>query len=224
MIRAAEGGTLFLDEIGDLPLETQPKLLRFLDSKEIHPLGEATPQRVAVRIVAATNADLERMMKEGRFREDLYHRLNVVHFRVPPLRERRDEIAPLIERFLGRYAEEYGKSHIRMSDETLAHLLLYAWPGNVRELANTLERLMILAAGDVISAEDLPTNIQQGGGVSRGPSSLADVERLHLMRILKETGGKKMQAARLLGIDIKTLNKKIRDYHISVNPPGSSPS
>ena len=156
VIRAAEGGTLFLDEVGELPLETQPKLLRFLDAKEIQPLGEATPQRVAVRVVAATNADLERMVKEGRFREDLYYRLNVVHFRIPPLRERRDEICPLIQRFLGQYAEEFGKTGIRMSDETMEHLLLYSWPGNVRRLSHEMRRLAAFhESGSVIQTRDL---------------------------------------------------------------------
>jgi len=226
VIRAAEGGTLFLDEIGDLPLETQPKLLRFLDSKEIHPLGEATPQRVAVRIVAATNADLERMMKEGRFREDLYHRLNVVHFRVPPLRERRDEIAPLIERFLGRYAEEYGKSHIRMSDETLAHLLLYAWPGNVRELSSEMRRLAaFLESGSVIQNRDLspkffeeretplPVTSDDARALSvrvdRPLSEIAqDVEIAALTYALRATNGRMDLAARRLGLSRKGLYLK----------------
>jgi len=220
LFEVAESGTLLMDEVGEMSPAMQAKLLQVLDSRELRRVGGTRVHRVDVRVVAATNKDLAQEVPAARFREDLYYRLNVVSLTIPPLRERKEDIPLLIQHFLERFGTSYARKSI--SPEAFQALVRYAWPGNVRELANTLERLMILAAGDVISAEDLPTNIQQGGGVSRGPSSLADVERLHLMRILKETGGKKMQAARLLGIDIKTLNKKIRDYHISVNPPGSS--
>jgi DNA-binding NtrC family response regulator len=226
VIRAAEGGTLFLDEIGEMPLETQPKLLRFLDQGEIQPLGEATPLRVAVRVVAATNANLERMVREGRFREDLYYRLNVVHFRIPPLRERRDEIAPLIQRFLGRYAEEYGKSDLRMSDETMAHLLLYSWPGNVRELSHEMRRLAaFLESGSVIQNRDLRPEFFAGREspplvtsddaqslclrVDRPLSELTkDVEMAALSYAMSATGGRMDLAARRLGLSRKGLYLK----------------
>jgi len=129
VIEAADGGTLLLDEVGELPLEIQPKLLRFLDSGEVQALGEAGPRRLKVRVVAATNADLEKLVQEGRFREDLFYRLNVVRFRLPPLRERREEIEPLISMFLSKYSAEFGKHGISLSQAAREHLLLFSWPG-----------------------------------------------------------------------------------------------
>ena len=141
VIRAAEGGTLFLDEIAELPISTQPKLLRFLDSLEIQPLGEALPYRVKVRIIAATNADLEERVKDGRFRPDLYYRLDIVHFHLPPLRERREDIRPLAESFLARATAEIGKAGVTFGEDALEHLLLDPWPGNVRQLLHEVRRI-----------------------------------------------------------------------------------
>ncbi len=156
VIRGAEGGTLFLDEIGDLTQDVQPKLLRFLDSSEVHPLGETQPVHVNVRVIAATNADLGQLVLQGRFREDLFYRLNVVHLRVPPLRERREEIPVLTDRFLRQFAEEFDKPGLRIADETLEYLLLYNWPGNVRQLAHEMRRLAALAEpGAVLMPEHL---------------------------------------------------------------------
>lgn len=226
VFRAAAGGTLLLDEIGELPLETQPKLLRFLDSGEIQPLGEATPQRVAVRVIAATNADLERMVAQGRFREDLYYRINVVHFRVPPLRERRDEIGPLAARFLAKYADEFGKCDIRLSDDSLEHLLLYHWPGNVRQLSHEMRRLAALhESGSVIETRDLrpellntvPAPPQPLSGEARSiclrldrplAEITRDIELAALSFAINATSGRMDLAARRLGLSRKGLYLK----------------
>jgi transcriptional regulator with PAS, ATPase and Fis domain len=160
VIRKANGGTLFLDEIGEIGLDVQPKLLRFLESSEIHPLGEAAPLQVDVRIVAATNANLEALVEAGKFREDLYYRLNVVKLTIPPLRERREEIPLLLDHFLERSQREANKSGIRISDAAAEYLLLYHWPGNVRELANEIRRAVALAeAGAVLMPEHLSPRI-----------------------------------------------------------------
>ncbi len=160
VIRSAAGGTLFLDEIGEIGLDLQPKLLRFLESNEVHPLGEPAPVTVDVRVVAATNADLDRLMAEGKFRDDLFYRLNVVKLHIPPLRERREEIPLLLEHFLERTLKEAGKTGVRLDESTAEFLLLYAWPGNVRELANEVRRMVALAeSGAVIMPEHLSPKI-----------------------------------------------------------------
>ena len=160
VIRGAAGGTLFLDEIGEIGLDVQPKLLRFLESSEVHPLGESSPVTVDVRVVAATNADLDRLMAEGKFREDLFYRLNVVKLTIPPLRERREEIPLLLDHFLERTMKEAGKTGIRIGESTSEFLLLYAWPGNVRELANEVRRVVALAeSGSVVMPEHLSSKI-----------------------------------------------------------------
>lgn len=217
LFEVAEDGTLLMDEVGEMSPAMQAKLLQVLDTRELRRVGGTRVHRVNVRIIAATNKDLAQEVRTARFREDLYYRLNVVSLTIPPLRERKEDIPGLVEHFVRRFAVDYASKTV--SPEALQALVEYTWPGNVRELANTIERLMILAPGEIIGVDDLPPNIRQGGGLPQGPSSLAEVERLHLMRILKETGGKKMQAARLLGIDIKTLNKKMRDYHITLTAP-----
>jgi len=226
VISSAEGGTLFLDEIGELPLETQPKLLRFLDSGEIQRLGEAIPQRVSVRVLAATNADLEKLMKQGRFREDLYYRLNVVHFRVPPLRERRDEIGPLAERFLTKSTEEFGKFNIKLSDETMEHLLLFTWPGNVRQLWHEMCRLAALhdsdsvidvcdLSVDILGKAEAPTHSTRGDSMTmtvRLDGRLADmisqVEKEALSHSISVSGGRLDLAAKRLGLSRKGLYLK----------------
>jgi DNA-binding NtrC family response regulator len=172
VLQSAEGGTLLLDEVGELPLDTQPKLLRFLDTGEVQALGEAVPRTVKVRVIAATNANLEALVAEGRFREDLFYRLNVVRFRLPPLRERREEVAPLIAMFLSRYASECGKHNIRLSEAAIEHLMLYPWPGNVRELSHEVRRLVALGESDsVIDVFDLDARIR---GQSREPIAQPD--------------------------------------------------
>jgi DNA-binding NtrC family response regulator len=213
LFEVADGGTLLLDEVGEMSAAMQAKLLQVLDSGELRRVGGIRVHRVNVRIIAATNKDLAQEVRAARFREDLYFRLNVVSLTIPPLRERREDIPLLVEHFLRRFGATK-----TLSPEALQILVNYAWPGNVRELANTIERVVILAPEGVIGPDDLPANIRVSGGPAPGPSSLAEMERLHLIRVLAETKGKKMQAARLLGIDLKTLNKKIRDYRIPLNP------
>jgi len=213
LFEVAEGGTLLLDEVGEMSPAMQAKLLQVLDTRELRRVGGTRLHRVDVRIVAATNTDLAQAVPAGRFREDLYYRLNVVSLTLPPLRERKEDIPLLIDHLLKRFGTA-GYPAKRLSPEALQLLVDYPWPGNARELANTIERLLILAPGEVIGPDDLPANIRVPSGLVHGPSSLAEMERVHLTRVLAETRGKKMQAARLLGIDIKTLNKKIKDYRI----------
>ncbi len=160
VIRAAAGGTLFLDEIGESTLDIQPKLLRFLESGEVHPIGETHPQRVDVRIIAATNADVDTLVAQGRFREDLYYRLNIVRLHIPPLRERRVEIPVFANQYLQKYAKEMHKGELRLAEETMEYLVLYRWPGNVRQIANEMRRLAALAEyGAVLMPEHLSPDI-----------------------------------------------------------------
>jgi DNA-binding NtrC family response regulator len=214
LFEVADGGTLLLDEVGEMSAAMQAKLLQVLDSRELRRVGGIRVHRVDVRVIAATNKDLAQEVRAARFREDLYFRLNVVGLTIPPLRERQEDIPPLIEHFLKRFGASYTTKTV--SPEALQMLVNYPWPGNVRELANTVERLLILTPGEVIGPDDLPTNLRIPDDTVPGSGSLAEMERLHLMRVLAETKGKKMQAARLLGIDIKTLNQKIKRYKIAV--------
>jgi DNA-binding NtrC family response regulator len=223
VIRGAAGGTLFLDEVGELGLDVQPKLLRFLETGEIHPLGESHPVKVDVRVIAATNANLDRLVGDGRFREDLLYRLNVIRFQMPPLRERREEIPQLVHHFLRRYGDEFGKGRPRVTEETSEYLLLYAWPGNVRQLANELRRIVALLEpdGDITPAhlspeirasrrtvpastaradEELVVRLDQPM-----PKVIASIERLMVSRALQKSKGRVEPAARLLGISRKGL-------------------
>ncbi len=235
VIRAAAGGTLFLDEIGELGPDTQPKLLRFLETREVHPIGEPRPVQVDVRIVAATNADLDRLVTEGRFREDLLYRLNVIRFRLPPLRERREEIPPLVTHFLARAAAELGKGRVRVSDETMEYLLLFAWPGNVRQLANEIRRAVALADADATIepahlsdeirasrrtiAADAPPRDDQLVVPLDAPLAtvLETVERAMIARALDRTHDHYQEAARRLGISRKGLFLKRRRW--GLQPP-----
>jgi DNA-binding NtrC family response regulator/tetratricopeptide (TPR) repeat protein len=223
MIRTARGGTLFLDEIGELGLDVQPKLLRFLESGEIAPLGEPTPQRVDVRIIAATNANLEALVAAGRFRADLFYRLNVVRVSIPPLRERRDEIPPLVHHLMTKAASEFGKGHIQVSENAMEHLILYDWPGNVRELQNELRRITAFAEPDtVLDAEVLSPQIlgatpvvhRTNGSEIAVPlhhklsDTIAHVEREMIQTALRTHNGHFEAAARALGISRKGLYLK----------------
>jgi two-component system response regulator HydG len=211
----ANGGTLFLDEVADLSLVTQPKILRVLQEGEFERLGGTRTIQVDVRIVAATNQDLAEMVKEKRFREDLYYRLNVITVRVPPLRERHEDIRLLAQHYLRVYAAKNGRKLEGFSNEALERLESYRWPGNVRELENLIERMVLLARKDRIEAEDLPEEI---AGVKRPPrdailelvgTPLADIEQRLLDETLRITGGNKTQAAKLLGIDVRTVARKL---------------
>jgi DNA-binding NtrC family response regulator len=227
VIRAAQGGTLFLDEIGELGPDVQPKLLRFLDSGEIQPLGDAKPAKVDVRVVAATNANLDALVADGRFREDLYYRLKVIAFPLPPLRERREEIPPLAEAFLQRAARDFRKEGLRLAEETMEYLVLYRWPGNVRQLANEMRRLAALAEpGAVLMPEHLDQAICAGRRTvpasERELSSnevvvrldqpvaaaVEHLERALLQRALKASAGRLEEAARALGLSRKGLYLK----------------
>jgi DNA-binding NtrC family response regulator/tetratricopeptide (TPR) repeat protein len=227
VIRAAAGGTLFLDEIGELPLDIQPKLLRFLEAGEIHPLGEPRPINVDVRIVAATNANLEALVEDGRFREDLFYRLNVVRLQVPPLRERREEIPLLVQHFLDSFCREARKTGIRLAEQTMEYLVLYKWPGNVRQLANELRRMVALGEPDtVLMPEHLSHEIASSRRtIPTGPGPTAPTEFVvrmdqplsaameHLERsmiryALAAAGERLEDAARMLGLSRKGLYLK----------------
>jgi len=211
----AGGGTLFLDEVADLSLVTQPKILRVLQEGEFERLGGTRSLQVDVRIVAATNQDLAGMVKEKRFREDLDYRLNVITIRVPPLRERHEDIRVLAQHYLRVYAAKNGRKLEGFTGEAVERLESYAWPGNVRELENLIERSVLLARKDRIDAEDLPEEI---GGVKRPPrdailelvgTPLTEIEQRLLDETLRITGGNKTQAAKLLGIDVRTVARKL---------------
>jgi DNA-binding NtrC family response regulator len=209
----ADGGTLFLDEIGDISPKTQVDLLRVLEEKKIFRVGGNTPIPVDFRLIAATNKDLEALVAEGRFREDLYYRINVFSITIPPLRERREDIPLLAEHFLKKFAQSMNKPILGISPEALALLEHYDWPGNVRELQNAIERAVLVCRGREIRPEDLPLQVNEARGQTMG-KTLAEVERQHIQRILQETRWNISQAARLLGIDRVTLYNKIRKYHL----------
>jgi two-component system response regulator AtoC len=217
----ASGGTLFLDEIGELPTPLQVKLLRVLQEEEVLSVGESKPRAVDVRVIAATARDLELEVAAGRFRDDLFYRLNVVRLAVPPLRERREDIPLLVDHFLGHFREALGKPLLGMSDEALERLVGYAWPGNVRELENVIERAVILAGGDRLCVRDLPENVAHPAPDASGETrdlSLKQVRRVAeaetIRRALRATGGNRTRAARLLQISHRALLYKIKDYAI----------
>jgi two-component system, NtrC family, response regulator HydG len=214
----ADKGTLFLDEIGEIPTHIQVKLLRVLQEGEVERLGGRT-QKVDLRLVAATNQDLRAAVKEGRFREDLYYRLNVIALRVPPLRERRDDIPLLAEHFLRLYGERNGRHFSGFSRAAMEALSRYDWPGNVRELENALERAVVLARGAAIEAEDLPAEVRSGGsGDTDGKSvtfaigtPLGEIERRVIHATLAHVGGDKRLCAQLLGIATRTIYRRLEE-------------
>jgi DNA-binding NtrC family response regulator len=220
----AEGGTLFLDEIGDMPMEAQTRLLRVLQQGEYTTVGGRTPIKTDVRIVAATNKDLRLLIAQGLFREDLYFRLNVVPLRLPPLRERSEDIQLLTEHFLHMYAHKYERAIEGVSQAAYQRLFSHSWPGNVRELQNVLERAVLLAKNNRIEPVDLPFDngtLPEAGSASPGwdvpPNmTLEDIERLVIEKTLQRTGGNKQAAANLLGIYRPRLYSKIRKYNIDV--------
>ena len=216
----ANGGTVFLDEIGDVSHELQTKLLRFLQEREFDRVGGVRPIHVDVRIVAATNRDLDTAVKEGRFREDLYHRLNVVPIMLPPLRERREDIPTLAQHFLQRFAKEVKKNLSGISEESLTKLLAYDWPGNVRELANVIERAVVLGQGPEIAPHDLPARIvavlsePQPDGMSYRDAMDAYRRQL-VMRALAQTQGNRAAAARALGLHEKYFLRLLKSLRIA---------
>ncbi len=216
----AHQGTLFLDEIGEMPLNLQVKLLRVLQDKEIERLGSTKAVKVDIRIVAATNRELEKLVKEGKFREDLFYRLNVVRIHIPPLRERREDIIPLAEHFLKVFSREMHKPIEGFSREAKQLLLSYDWPGNVRELQNAVERAVVLTRYNFIMPEDLP--IARTSDSDRVQSlRLEDVERAHIKKVLEMTEYNISRAAELLGIHRNTLREKMKRYGL-VRPESGS--
>ena len=229
---AASKGTIFLDEIGELPLELQVKILRVLQENEIQPLGATQPIKIDARIIAATNRNLERLIEEGKFREDLYYRLNVIHINLPPLRERKEDIDILIDYFFKKYTEKHKKSDkiIGIAEETKFILNNYSWPGNVRELENCIERLVILKEEGIILPSDLPSkffemeDIDDGIGEKEFMNNLFklsddgidlkalidNIETTMILQALEKTGGVKEKAAKLLGIKRTTLIEKMK--------------
>lgn len=210
LIEEADGGTLFLDEISNLSLQTQAKLLRFLQEHEIKRVGGVENIKVDVRIIAATNKPLEPLVKSGKFREDLFDRLNVVSINLPPLRERKDDIPLLATYFLSKYSEENGKKISHISPEALEILTQYSWPGNVRELEHTIERAVILTRNPIILPDDLPKKIiEETKGVEKEVREellpLKEMEKRYVLKVLQETKGNKKKASEILGIDRTTL-------------------
>jgi DNA-binding NtrC family response regulator len=250
LVEEAHRGTLFLDEIGDMPLATQVRLLRTLENNEVRRLGENTPRRVDVRVVAATHRDLQALVAEGRFRADLYYRLNVVQLEVPPLRERPEDIGLLASFFLERAAQRTGRRQLRFSPEAVGLLARHAWPGNVRELENAIDHAVAVSEGEVLGANDLPVSVRtprllaEGrpdadedagwgaahavppgaprGRAARDPlsRSLDDVTREHVLRVLAHHGGNATAAARVLGVSRTTLWRMLKRWGVS-RPAGS---
>ena len=215
LMEAAGDGTLFLDEIGDLPVDLQAKLLRVLQEKEVKPVGSTERVPISTRIIAATNRDLETAVRQGQFRQDLYFRLNVVQIKLPPLRERKSDIPLLVNSFLEKFSDSDGNART-ISEDAMARLLAYDWPGNVRELENAIERAVALGSGPILHAGDLPSNLQYGTG-ERMPQNdellpLDELERRAIFRALRDAGGDKLAAARLLGIGKTTLYRKLKQY------------
>ncbi len=238
LLATAEGGTVFLDEIGELPLDLQAKLLRALQEKEVRPVGSTQARPISARVLAATNRDLTAMVEQGRFRRDLYFRLNVVNLRIPPLRDRRGDIPMLAMHFLERIQKESGVAYA-FSDDTLRVMAEYDWPGNVRELENAIERACALSSGPVLHMGDLPTQLQDfrmqrvpvgygsdaeaaaqadgsGAGVGDGGIvSIAEMEKHAILGTIRQLKGDKLMAARLLGIGKTTLYRKLKEYGIT---------
>lgn len=218
LFQTAHGGTLFLDEVQALKLELQAKLLRALQERVIRPIGGRANRHVDIRVIAATNHNIGRAVREGRFREDLYYRLNVINISLPELRERREDIPLLIDYFLKHWANSQNQPMKHFSKEAMLLLLSYTWPGNVRELKNAVEYALTMGAGRRLAIADLPHHIsglscpQRARETSYTRDTLQEVERQHILRILEEAGGNRVRAAEILGIDRRTLYRKLHKY------------
>ena len=230
LLAAAEGGTVFLDEIGELPLDLQAKLLRALQEKEVRPVGATQAVPINARILAATNRDLATMAEQGRFRKDLFYRLNVVNLKIPPLRDRKQDIPLLAAHFLERMRRQNGIAYT-LSDEALRTMIEYSWPGNVRELDNSIERACALSSGPILNMADLPTQLQEyrrqsrpltmhpapattqeAGQLSGSVVTIAEMEKQAILNTIRQLNGDKLMAARLLGIGKTTLYRKLKEY------------
>ena len=232
LFETAHEGTIFLDEVGDIGLPLQVKLLRVIQEQEVRRVGGTTTGKVDVRIIAATNHDLAQWVKEGKFREDLFYRLNVVRIVVPPLRERREDIPMLAHHFLQMVCAESGQTVRGFAPETMTFLVQYAWPGNVRELENVIERAVSLTHGPLILPEDLPEEIRRAEPPSaipvlqheKEPITLDELEKRYLIKVLKDTGNNKVRAAKILGIDRRTLYRMAERFGIELGEEGETPS
>jgi transcriptional regulator with PAS, ATPase and Fis domain len=215
---AAQKGTIVLDEIAHLSNDAQAKLLRVIETREFERLGGRKTIKLDARLIALTNVDLEGSVKAGRFREDLFYRLNVINIRVPPLRERKDDLSKLIQHFLRHYAAKHGRNRQRVSPEALAVLQAYDYPGNARELANIIERAVIVATGKRLEETDLPEGLKAAVSAQQRkqkPQSLAQLEAAYIAEMLSATGGNKAECARILGISRKNLYEKIARYQLT---------
>ncbi len=222
LLEAAQGGTLFLDEIGDMPVDLQAKLLRALQEREVKPVGSTERRHINIRIIAATNRDLESAIRAGAFRQDLYFRLNVVQLKLPPLRERKSDIQLLVTSFLDKFSDPYGAPRT-ISDDAMRRLIAYDWPGNVRELENAIERAVAMGSGPIVHVGDLPSNLHYPSS-ERVPEKdellpMEELERRAILRTLRETGGDKLAAARMLGIGKTTLYRKLKQYQMEQAEP-----
>jgi len=232
LFETAHEGTMFLDEIGDIGLPLQVKLLRVIQEQEVRRVGGTTTGKIDVRIIAATNHDLAQWVKEGKFREDLFYRLNVVRIVVPPLRDRREDIPMLAHHFLQTVCAENAQVVRGFAPETVAFLAQYAWPGNVRELENVIERAVSLTHGPLILPEDLPEEIRRAEPAAAIPVlqherehiTLDELEKRYLITVLKETGNNKVRAAKILGIDRRTLYRMAERFGIELGEEGENPS
>jgi DNA-binding NtrC family response regulator len=221
LLESADGGTLFLDEIGDMPTDMQAKLLRALQEREIKPVGSTERRSFNVRIIAATNRDLEAAIRGGAFRQDLYFRLNVVQVKLPPLRDRKNDIPLLVTSFLEKLSSPDDRPR-SISEDAMRRMIAYDWPGNVRELENVVARAVALGSGPIVQVGDLPSSLHHPIS-ERTPENdellpLQELERRAILRMLRETGGDKLAAARLLGIGKTTLYRKLKQYHVEQMP------
>jgi DNA-binding NtrC family response regulator len=223
LLKAADKGTILLDEIGELPLALQVKLLRALQEREAYPLGANDPVAFDVRVLCATNKNLEAEVKAGRFREELLYRINVININLPALRERQDDIPLLANHFLRKYEKSLSRTAMRFSKGAMRLMLNYAWPGNVRELENTVERAAILAETDVIHSHDLPDKLRSTSpviaSIENTGMTLEELEREHIKRVLDKVENDKVKAAQVLGIHLSTLYRKVQRYHLDDGPP-----
>ncbi len=222
LLEAAQGGTLFLDEIGDMPVDLQAKLLRALQEREVKPVGSTERRHINIRIIAATNRDLESAIRTGAFRQDLYFRLNVVQVKLPPLRERKSDIQLMVISFLEKFSDPHGPPRT-ISDDAMRRLIAYDWPGNVRELENAIERAVAMGSGPIVHVGDLPSNLHYPSS-ERVPDKdellpMEELERRAILRTLRETGGDKLAAARMLGIGKTTLYRKLKQYQVEQAQP-----
>ena len=216
-IEEANGGTLFLDEIGEMPIELQAKLLRVLETSEYIPVGDTTSKKSNFRLIAATNRDLKTESEEHRFRSDLYFRLNIFEIKLPPLRERIKDIAPLTYYFVKQFSEKTNKKTLEVTDDFLQKLENYSWPGNIRELKNIIERSVILSNDVILTSDVLPYEMQhqpEKATKSMSAFSMQSVEKLHIQKVLNYTKGNKAETARLLEIGIATLYRKLEEYSL----------